>query len=447
MKHLLVVILFTGVVLRLAVFSVSPPSNSYDNHLEAVAINMEALKTPIRVDPWDCWECYQPPLYYWVASGVAHLSSFILNDFGTWKLVQSLSFFASCLTLFLTAAALLLVLPRREHRPALYVCLTLFAVLPRAIYSSAMTTNDAFLEASVAIALVGYLTLSRRDNQDGLGLILIMVGTLGGCWVKQSGLILIAPLVILLLITIFGWWKPCVTIAKESVIASLVLVLFLAGTDEAWRYSRTGIFLVSNQQYYSHAITQLPGSLSEISFLSLRIRPLLENVFMEEQTLSSFWTELVARFWFDYERRFFPVNSITLAIGRVAYVFGGFVTFLTAIATAIFVVRKPFNAEKGMLLLLAAGFFATPILQTLRFPYYSSMKAVFALPGLPALLCLAGLGIASGLQLRLLALLTKITIAVALLLGFLHIVFLVAFSSEAWLHGLSGPLWPLPVLR
>ncbi len=439
-------IILIGVVLRISVFIVSPPNNSYDDHLEAVAKNITALQVPARVDPWECWECYQPPLYYWVASGVAALSSTIVDDFGAWKAVQSLSLLASCLTLFLTAVALLLVLPKQEHRPALYACLAVYAVLPRAIYSSAMTANDSFLEASVATALVGFLLLSRRVNQDVFGLAMIMVGTLTACWIKQSGLILLALSVVLLFATIMGWWKPSSSIKKGTVISSLILVVFLAGIDEIWRFSRTGIFMVSNQQYYSYASSQPPGSLSDISFLSLRGGPLLQNVFMDKQTLDSFWTELLARFWFDYERRFFPVNTIALVVGRIAYIFGAVVTFFGAIATINFVLRKPYDMEKALLLFFSLAFLAVPILQTLRFPYYSSMKAVFVLPGFPAILCLAGPGIALGFQFRPIRVFAEIAFAVALIFGVLHVAALVTLSSEAWLHGLSGPLWPLPVL-
>ena len=60
---------------------------------------------------------------------------------------------------------------------------------------------------------------------------------------------------------------------------------------------------------------------------------------MEKLSQSSFWTELFGRFWFDYERRFFPVNPSTIITGRVAYLFGVLTTFLLSIATIRFVIK------------------------------------------------------------------------------------------------------------
>ena len=96
---------------------------------------------------------------------------------------------------------------------------------------------------------------------------LIMFGTIAGCWTKQSGLILLVPLVMLMLATTQGWWVPSLRVGKSSVVACLALALFIAGIDEVWRYSRTGIFLVSNQQYFDYASAQSPGAVSKISFL------------------------------------------------------------------------------------------------------------------------------------------------------------------------------------
>jgi len=443
MNRFIIFILFIGIVLRISVFSVSPPTNSYDDHLEAVTETITALKTSSRVEPWACWECYQPPLYYWVSSIAAKSSKYFLDDFGSWKVVQSLSLISSILTLLLTFIALRLVLPKEEHYPAIYFCLAIISILPRAIYSSAMTTNDAFLELGVAITLVGFLQIINRYSKCNIGLLMIAIGTLFACWSKQSGLILTVPLVALIFTIQTNRWTPEITIEKRIIILSFLLVLFIAGFDEAWRSVKTGIFLVSNQQYYDYAISQLPGTLSSVSFTSLKGTALINNVFLNEETLSSFWTEILARLWFDYERRFFPIQNTSIIIGQIAYTFGSIVTLLSIIASINYVSQKPYNTKKLILLFFGLSFLAVPVLQTIRYPYYSSMKAAFILPGIPALLCLTALGISRWLHINYVRKIIVTITFLILIFGIIHVAVLVNLNKQAWLYGLSGPLWPL----
>ena len=54
-----------GITIRLVVFYVSPPSNSYDNHLEVISDYSNNIERP---QPFSCWECYQPPIYYVISA-------------------------------------------------------------------------------------------------------------------------------------------------------------------------------------------------------------------------------------------------------------------------------------------------------------------------------------------------------------------------------------------
>lgn len=443
MNRFIFFILLVGIALRIAVFFTSPPNNSYDDHLEAVVNTISALEVPSRVEPWACWECYQPPLYYWVSSLAAKISANFTDDAGAWKIVQSLSLLSSVLTLLLTYIALKLILPKNEHLLAIYLCLAIISILPRAIYSSAMTTNDSFLEASVITALVGFLLIIKRSSLSHFGLLMILIGTLSACWIKQSGLILTVPMIALIFTIQTNKWRPGIALEKRTIVFILFFVLIIAVSDEIWRTAKTGIFLVSNQQYYDYAISQPPGSLSNVSFFNIQGRELFNNVFMTSETLDSFWTELLARLWFDYERRFFPVNNTAIVTGQFSYIIGAIVTSFLVITSVNYIFRKPYDTTKLILLFFGLAFLTVPILQTIRYPYFSSMKAAFILPGLPAVLCLMGLGAARWLHLHYIREIVTIMIALILAFGLIHVAVLVNLSNEAWLYGLSGPLWPL----
>jgi 4-amino-4-deoxy-L-arabinose transferase-like glycosyltransferase len=447
MTRWLALIIVIGVTLRLGAFIVSPPSNSYDDHLEAVSKTIIATLDLRRLRPQECWECYQPPAYYLLGSAIVSGSSLIFNDQFTWKSVQAISLVSSIMTLLFTVLAVKLVIPRKEKLLVVYFSAAIMAVLPRAIYTSAMATNDALLEASVACALLGYLTLIKSQGHSRLGLFLIVIGTIFGCWTKQSGLILLVPLVGMIVIIATNLWVPPTEISRKSGLVIAVFTCVIAGSDEIWRFMASGIFLVSNQHYFPYAVDQLPGSLESIFFLDFRFREIYQSVFMSETTLDSFWTEIFSRFWFDYERRFFPLNTYAIWTGRISYGAGMVLTPAILYFTLLGLTKKPYDWMHLILIYFVAAFALVPVLQTIRYPYFSSMKAVFMLPGIPAIILLAALGLSNKMDSdRTKTLVFTMTIG-ALIFGIFHIFSLISLSSEAFNGGLSGPLWPLPNLR
>jgi hypothetical protein len=259
-------------------------------------------------------------------------------------------------------------------------------------------------------------------------------------------LVLLVPLAGLLIVTLVGVWRPPPQLTRTTVVVASAIALVVASLDELWRFHQSGIFLVSNQQYFAYAINQAPGSISRISLFDFRFLELMQDVFMSSTTIDSFWTELAARFWFDYERRFFPINSYSLGVGRIIYLAGIPLTLYVLYFKIVGLTMRPHDFKRLTLFLFSSAFLAVPILQTLRFPYYSSMKAVFVLPGFPAILCLAALGVATSVTTRAGRFAAWGVVTCAILVGLLHVVSQAMLSNDAWSLGVSGPLWPLPLL-
>jgi hypothetical protein len=108
-------------------------------------------------------------------------------------------------------------------------------------------------------------------------------------------------------------------------------VCLVAGAHEGLWYFDTGTFLVSNQHFFDHAKGQMPGSLKQVSFFSFRFISLLKEPFIGDATLYSYWTELFARVWFDYENRYLVPSNFTVWYGHLAYT-NGILCFLAALA-------------------------------------------------------------------------------------------------------------------
>ena len=148
--------------------------------------------------------------------------------------------------------------------------------------------------------------------------------------------------------------------------------------------------MVSNQHYFDYAEGQFPGALNDVEFFSFRIKELIKQPYLSEQTAASLPTELFSRTFFDYEWRFLgPHLPFSSHIGRVGYGLGilWLLYFVFLLLHAVRMIRCKRLVMKEFLItsapyLLCFLFFLVPFIQTLRFPYFSSMKSMFMLPGL-----------------------------------------------------------------
>ena len=123
-------VVLVGVVLRVALACVNDPGNAYDDHIQGAAHYASLLAE--RADPWQCWECYQPSLYYRLASAGARLFELIgLSQ--PWKAAQLLS--ASMSSLALVAGTLTVVSASGGSRHAELTGTAFLALLPRSLYS------------------------------------------------------------------------------------------------------------------------------------------------------------------------------------------------------------------------------------------------------------------------------------------------------------------------
>lgn len=183
---------------------------------------------------------------------------------------------------------------------------------------------------------------------------------------------------------------------------TLVLIIGLAGSSEFWLYSQTGQFLISNQDFFTRfSANQKPGVLSKVEFTTFRLSALFHDPLLSEATKSSLPTQLFARLWFDHEPRFVVQDTSTLvAAGRLAYSFGLIWTIAAILITGYYGLYRAGSrllaavklspSAMAPLVLISLLFLLVPLVQTLRLPYFSSMKAIFYLPAMPVMLALLG---------------------------------------------------------
>ncbi len=436
-------VLTAGIRLRRFLFAINPPGNAYDNHLDAIHVYAKNKKIP---KPFDCWQCYQPPVYYATGAVIYSASRFLgLSVFSSWKAVQLLNTLLSILSLVLIYA-ILKKIRAPGYQQALF--LSFWAFLPRDLFTSAMISNDYLLVFAAVCAVYTLLKISKHLDNGGKiptrPMLLLCACVVLGAWSKQHGLLLLCLPFGLAAYSLL-WFKRKVPALVYGILA---LTLALSLSDELWKYQKTGTLLVSNQHHFRDADNQFPGSVDSTYFFSLKVAELYRHPFMSDHTSASFPTEIFARTIFDYEWRFLsPVVENSGFIARIGYTLGLIWLVFFPIVLLSWLYRNKDQLAtllKGrelylIFLLLALLYALVPLIQTLRFPHYSSMKAMFLLPGLPPLI----LGLALILSpTKIPKWLCRSMIGLNFGYACLLVLFIAIHIPES-INRLSGPLWPL----
>ncbi len=417
--------LVVGVLLRILLWIVTPYDLAYDDHLDVV-LRIEAGGTLPRPD--ECWQCYQPPLFYLVGAGVHRAATVFSGVVGVspgtiprvaGKAVQLLPLLAGCLTLFVCRSILRRLRPDRSGIEALG--LAVIAVLPQHVYMSAMMTNDAltYLVASMAI----HEALAFRSEGFPASRA-ARTGAWCGAAVlsKAYGLVTAGIVIVSCLVAAMRRGRG------ERRLRSAALVAGVALAVGVWPAARNvalyGRPHVDNFQLFRSGMHQEPpGSVRAIDFLSFRLAALLRFPWVHVSHLDSFWTEMYARFWFEYEGVTFSLerapewkahrDAILAARGGwtrqawneildwrdgdvppgfrlaavSAYLAGLPLTALILLGASVVVWRALVGHSPTRFgeALLSAAFFGNllvPLVQTLRLPFFAAMKAAFALAGI-----------------------------------------------------------------
>lgn len=446
-KNLIIYLIILGSILRIVMFWISPPNNAYDDHLEVISIYAQDYNRPA---PFKCWECYQPPLYYFIGAIVYDAAYFLgFNNNICWKIVQGINPLLSIITLFL-AYKILILFNIRKQLVALVI--SFLVVLPRDIFTAVMISNDYLLVFFSVLSF--YLFLKTIESIRKSEFItrwfgaLIIICLLGG-FVKQHGLLLnIFPGIILIILLKKGYRKILYIYIPIIILSALISL-----SEEYWKFNKTGEFLVSNQHYFDYAKDQYPGSIYKVEFFSFRIFKLYKEPFISENTSSSLVTELFARTFFDYEWRFItPTIPWANTLGRISYTVG-FIWLLFFILLFLSILKKirKYSFFRNLYsfssfitpLILAIFFMAVPLLQTLRYPYFSSMKSMFMLPGVIIILLIMGrLSKYSTITLKFWSYLVLLNVLYGILL-----VSSIYFYFSKSINHLHGPLWSIPYLN
>jgi uncharacterized membrane protein YwzB len=141
-----------AVLLRLVLSIINTESN--DDHVTPVLLFIKNGALPMTND---CWECFQPPLFYLIVGNIARLLS-ISTDIHVFSLIQSINFIASII--ILRAIRLTIHKISLAPKPKL-VIFAFFAFNPELISLSVLATNDTL---AILFGTLILLQLSKPDS-------------------------------------------------------------------------------------------------------------------------------------------------------------------------------------------------------------------------------------------------------------------------------------------
>ena len=442
-------ILLCGMLLRVLAWVATPYQLANDNHFAPVQIIVEQHRLP-RAD--ECWSCYQPPLYYTLAAA----SLMATQQVAMWftddqerlyvagrKAVQFVSTVAGCATLLVCWLVLRRVPGVAPTEQA--IALGFVAFLPRHIHMSAMATNDAlaYLMASLAV------WAAIRAYESGWRIARVCIaGMLAGAAVLAKAYGLVTALCIVL--TIAAWSvNPLRRTSMAARLRPAALAALSATIVGIWptvfNLANYGRLHVDNFELLPTGLrNQPPGSIKGIDFVSFRLPSLLQHPWSHVSHLNSYWTALYARLWFDsagtqntlvisseWQQHRARISSRTWSPGtarglalrdyvesdtpadfrRVAvgsYLVGLPLTAAVLAGFALLLLRAHREFMPALLCVHFVGCLAIPLVQTLRLPTISTMKAEFTfncLTSIPvfvvALLAALGIGWRRGLTIGL----------------------------------------------
>jgi hypothetical protein len=416
-----IVVFVLGACLRLLLCWVNPPLNSFDDHFSPIFLIMKTGSVPAKDA---CFECYHPPVFYYLSAMIGGVLSDSVTDLQS--LLKPLQF-VNCFYSILTLAVLYLILgslPISEFSKLVAFAAVCF--LPRAIYMSAIHSNDGLSYLAVAICV--YLAIIAVQKRLPWPFILsLSVAICFAIYVKYTAFVVLpmaAAAFAPLLLNKSG-------LARSKVFAALAVVLLpalaLLGMSIYSNFTTYGAALSANLD--PAPILKQPHDPQGIRFTSFTPWVFLTQPFMGPGRLHSFWTVVYSSAWIDNEPKFtyftdkndpwwndyfawlrgtkeFPVapsplSVVTrmLAAGRI--LFGLFPLSLAALGF-VHCLRlcRPGNDPReitqsptALVFPIVAIFNAAGIIwMTLQVPVPSYMKASYFLVSMPAAAAFVALG-------------------------------------------------------
>ncbi len=369
-----------------------------DPHVEVVEwiINHHSLP-----DKDDCWECFQPKLYYIINAGIIQMLG-IDNRMDRILCMQMFNFVLSFFILFY----LWKFIARQHFSEKIKIAaFALLAFNPCLTGINVQATNDT------PEILAGILTIYFADrffNEKKLRMgFLLCASVIIACLVKGSGLILIVSLAIIFSINLIASHieerKLYIKILAILVISFIAIIPVGSGCIHNYHKYGTPFVLVLPKDppplFFKHTYAGRPGITSVVDgYFTFRYFDMIREPFIVSTIdnyqlhRTSLWSQLYGRTMFmhfdQHPNSWKSMDPKLLSAGRWLIALG-IVPLILLIAGMVKTIRHFFKEkitinQNWIHLVFAAGFLLFMIKYSYSYRDFSIMKSIFIFPALPS---------------------------------------------------------------
>jgi len=420
-KSIFILFFILGSLLRILLCWSNPPGNFFDNHFEPILLIMKTGAIPGKND---CWQCYHPPVFYWISAMAGHVAIHMVTTIS-----QLLKFFQFIVCFYgvLTLGVLYLILnklPLSDFSRLLAFGTACF--LPRHIYMSAINSNDTISYLFVALSI--YLLLIAIERKFPFLLLLTVGIVISVTLFTKYTAFVVLPVALIVFATCF---QKRLFASRKHALLSFVLALLIP------TMILTG-YLIWNKKHYDSplpwnvnrsdpSLTQ-PRDRDHFDFFTFKPWENIDPPVIVPGRMHSFWTLVYSGMWFDNEPKFlyflvanqswwdhyyawlrgeenFPEDSPTISrltkfLGAGLLIFGLFPLLLMLRGLGNFFLRS-WRSHMSAEEVVKMSIFPTLLLSNIvvvialavRLPIYAAAKASYFLNSLPAFIVFLSLGL------------------------------------------------------
>jgi len=466
-KSIFILFFVLGSLLRIWLCWSNPVGNFFDNHFEPILLIMKTGAIPGKND---CWQCYHPPVFYWISAMVGHVAAHM----GVVKLSQLLKVFqfVVCFYGILTLGVLYLIL----NKLALSDFSRLLAFgtacfLPRHIYMSAINSNDTISYLFVAVSL--YLLLLTIDKKFPFSLLLAASLVLSITLFTKYTSFVVLPVVLMVFASLaYTRLFP----SRKQALLFFVLIIFvpmiILSASLIWNKKYYDSPLPWNVSRSDPSLIQ-PRDADHFDFVSFKPWETIDPPIIVPGKMQSFWTLIYSGMWFDNEPKFlyflvsnqswwdryygwlrgeekFPedspsISKLTRLLGAGLTILGLFPLLLMVRGLGNFFSRSwrsHMSAQEMVKMVIFPTLLFSNVLGivalALRLPVYTAAKASYFLNSLPAFVVFLSLGLMAcetNKQLKWTAVIALSFLFCLASVHILHIVLSISFLKPASLPG------------
>jgi hypothetical protein len=405
-RFLFFTIFILSASLRIALAIVNREAN--DDHKQVIQLTLEGNRLPERED---CWECFQPKLYYSMVAAFVQATGIYSGEFTPQVIIAAQLLNALMGMILMAIAWVFLESMPVKNDPLKVVAFALTAFNPKMIAINAQASNDTLAILLATLAIYSALLFLRKEQNAYLAACIVIVSL--GLAAKTNMLVMAAAITSSFLIKAYINRQRFMLFSTIVFLSGILILSFVNPLTQYWgNFQKYGSVVTMNKgirrrplpnlftkTYFERpGITSIADGFFTFKYIDLLKHPLLTNGMQDyPEHRTSLWTHIYAyahSLHFDnWPRTWAATGSEYFALTRAIFILAFPPSAMILIGAGINLVkffmallkRSPallHIRDYGILDAAFWGSIAFLILYSMMYRDFSLMKTIYIYPAL-----------------------------------------------------------------